>query len=141
MNVAFFLKPKSEVAYLYDDYTLRQALEKMQRHGYSSIPVINRDGKYVNTVSEGDFLWFMLGKAREADFSIDLKDAEVLHVTDVLRGNRYPSCAIGEPIEDLLSRATSQNFIPIVDDRGIFIGIITRKVIIDYFLNHTRSSE
>ena len=41
MNILFFLTPKSEVAYIYEDYTMRQALEKMEYHRYSSIPIIN----------------------------------------------------------------------------------------------------
>ena len=57
MNIAYFLLPKSNVAYLYDDYTFRQGLEKMRYHGYTAIPVITRNGTYVGTVSEGDFLW------------------------------------------------------------------------------------
>ncbi|MEG1742255.1 MAG: CBS domain-containing protein, partial [Acetivibrio sp.] len=57
MNILFFLKPKVEVAYLYDDYTIRQALETMEHHRYSSIPLLNRNGKYVGTITEGDLLW------------------------------------------------------------------------------------
>ena len=57
MNVAFFMKPKSSVAFLFDDFTVRQALEKMNYHGYTAIPVLDREGHYLGTVSEGDFLW------------------------------------------------------------------------------------
>ena len=56
MNIAYFLLPKSRIAYLYDDFTFRQGLEKMRNRGYTAIPVITRDGRYVGTVSEGDFL-------------------------------------------------------------------------------------
>ncbi|MEG0305667.1 MAG: CBS domain-containing protein, partial [Oscillospiraceae bacterium] len=41
MNILFFLTPKNDVAFLYDDFTLRQALEKMEHHRYSSIPILN----------------------------------------------------------------------------------------------------
>ena len=57
MNILFFLKPKSEVAYLYDDFSVRQALERMEYHRYTSIPVINRKGEYVGSITEGDLLW------------------------------------------------------------------------------------
>ena len=57
MNLLFFLTPKAEVAYLYDDFTLRQAIEKMEYHRYSSIPILNRKGEYVGTITEGDILW------------------------------------------------------------------------------------
>ena len=62
MNIAYFLIPKSSVAYLYDDFTFRQGLEKMRHHGYTAIPVITRDGRYMGTVSEGDFLWRLLSE-------------------------------------------------------------------------------
>ena len=51
MNIAYFLLPKSRIAYLYDDFTIRQGLEKMRNRGYTAIPVITRDGRYVGTVS------------------------------------------------------------------------------------------
>ena len=35
-------------------------------------------------------------------------------------------------MEELFERITNQNFVPVTDDRGIFIGIITRKDIITY---------
>ena len=60
MNIAYFLLPKSRIAYLYDDFTFRQGLEKMRNRGYTAIPVITRDGRYVGTASEGDFLWKLL---------------------------------------------------------------------------------
>ena len=44
MNILFFLTPKSEVAFIYEDYTLRQTLEKMEYHKYSSIPILTREG-------------------------------------------------------------------------------------------------
>ena len=53
MNIAGLLLPKSTVAYLYDDFTLRQALEKMRYHGYTLLPVITRDNRYFGTISEG----------------------------------------------------------------------------------------
>lgn len=57
MNVLFFLKPKASVAYIYDNNTVRQGLEKMKHYGYTAIPVIDHEGRYVGTVTEGDFLW------------------------------------------------------------------------------------
>ena len=59
MNILFYLKPKNEIVYLYDDFTLRQVLEKMEKHRYSAVPVINRNGNYVGTLTEGDLLWHL----------------------------------------------------------------------------------
>ena len=42
MNILFFLTPKSEVAFIYDDQTLRQALEIMEYHRYTAVPIIDK---------------------------------------------------------------------------------------------------
>ena len=133
MNIAYFLLPKNRVAYLYDDYTFRQGLEKMRYHGYTAIPVISRSGKYVGTVSEGDFLWQILSNDAESRQIRSMKDLEQLHIRDLLRGNNYPPVRITVSMEELLSNAMNQNFIPVVDDLGNFTGIVTRKDIIRYF--------
>ena len=133
MNIAYFLLPKDRVAYLYDDYTFRQGLEKMRYHGYTAIPVISRSGKYVGTISEGDFLWQILSNDAESRQIRSMKDLEQLHIRDLLRGNNYPPVRITVSMEELLSNAMNQNFIPVVDDLGNFTGIVTRKDIIRYF--------
>lgn len=133
MNIAYFLLPKNRVAYLYDDYTFRQGLEKMRYHGYTAIPVISRSGQYVGTVSEGDFLWQILSNDAESRQIRSMKDLEQLHIRDLLRGNNYPPVRITVSMEELLSNAMNQNFIPVVDDLGNFTGIVTRKDIIRYF--------
>lgn len=133
MNIAYFLLPKNRVAYLYDDCTFRQGLEKMRHHGYTAIPVITRSGQYVGTVSEGDFLWRLLSDGSEAQRSLTMKELEQLQIRDILRGNNYPPVRITISMEELLNSAMNQNFIPVVDDSGSFIGIVTRKDIIRYF--------
>lgn len=131
MNIAYFLHPKGQVAFLYDDYTFRQGLEKMKHHGYTAIPVISRSGQYVGTVSEGNFLWRLVQE--EDDVSLTMKELEQLHVRDILDTSAYPPVRITVTMDELLDSATKQNFIPVVDDSGSFIGIVTRKEIIRYF--------
>lgn len=137
MNIAYFLTPKNSVAYLYDDSTFRQGLEKMRRHGYSAIPVIARDGTYKSTVSEGDFLWHLLDAEKEQDVPLTMKDTEKLRIQDILRDNTYPPVRITASMEQLLSNALNQNFIPVVDDLERFIGIVTRKDILRHLSRNT----
>ena len=141
MNIAYFLLPKNRVAYLYDDYTFRQGLEKMRHHGYTAIPVISRDGKYVGTVSEGDFLWRLLSDEQDSQRACSMKDLEQLRVRDILRETQYLPVRITVSMEELLSSAMNQNFIPVGDDTGSFIGIVTRKDIIRYFAEGKSGSE
>ncbi|RHR10279.1 CBS domain-containing protein [Pseudoflavonifractor sp. AF19-9AC] len=125
MNVISLLTPKAQVAYLYEDFTIRQGLEKLRAHGYTAIPVLARDGCYVGTVSEGDFLWNILdGKDNS------LRTQERLPLRQVLRPNFNPAVRIDVTLSQLLERAMQQSFIPVVDDRGAFVGIVTRQNII-----------
>ena len=137
MNIAYFLTPKNSVAYLYDDSTFRQGLEKMRRHGYSAIPVIARDGTYKGTVSEGDFLWHLLDTEDAQDTPLTMKETEKLHVRDILRPHTYPPVRITAAMDQLLSNALNQNFVPVMDDLGKFIGIVTRKDILRHLTKST----
>lgn len=125
MNVITLLTPKAQVAYLYDDFTVRQGLEKIRVLGYSAIPVLNRDGLYVGTVSEGDFLWAVLDNGDNS-----LRAQEKLPLSAIVRENFHPAVSVRVTMEDLLEQSMSQSFIPVVDDRGAFIGIVTRQTII-----------
>ncbi len=128
MNLLFLLRPKSMVAYLISDCTARQGLEKMRAHGYTAIPVISPDGKYIGTVSEGDFLWALVG-----DDDCSIKKLERIKLTDIMRGVRDSAVTVNTKMDDLLYKIMEQNFVPVTDDRNIFIGIVTRKDIIKYY--------
>lgn len=128
MNIMFFLKPKSEVAHIYDDDTVRQVLERMEYHRYSCIPMLNRQGKYVGSITEGDLLWWLKG-----NHNLNLKLAEMVSIQEVGRRLDYKPVRAEAKMEDLMEKAMEQNFVPVVDDQGNFSGIITRKDIIGYF--------
>ena len=134
MNVAFFLKPKSEVFYLQDSMPLPRALHALRASGFTSVPVIDKEGLYVGAVSEGDFLSSLAQTDGEHLQLVSAEDAEKKCVRDILRPDRNPSGHIDEFAETLVSRTAGQNYVPIVDDRGVFIGIVTRRNVIRYFL-------
>lgn len=131
MSFLSLLRIKSDVSYIYDDNTLRQGLEKMKIHGYTAIPVITRDGDYVGTISEGDFLWHIIKYGRGS-----LKDQEEYSVRDIIRKDFMPPVKVSATAAELIDRATNQNFVPVVDDRNKFIGIVTRRDIIKYFVEN-----
>jgi len=128
MNILFFLTPKSEVAYVYDTDTVRQVLEKMENHRYAAVPVIRKkDGCYIGTLTEGDILWYI---KEHGDLS--LRKAEEVSMTAVRRNFDNEPVDVDVNMEDLLNVAMNQNFVPVIDDRERFIGIITRRDIIGY---------
>ncbi|MCI8543122.1 CBS domain-containing protein [Acetatifactor aquisgranensis] len=137
MNIASFLLPKAEVAYLRDDMTLRQGLEKLRRSGFSAIPVIDIEDRYVGVVGVGDFLWNILAYNQNLE-NITLKNLEHTCVRDFLQNGKVKPACIDTPMENLLERAKNQNFVPVIDDRNVFIGIVTRSDIIKYFTDKAR---
>lgn len=126
MNILFFLIPKSDTAYIYNDFSVRQALEKMKHYGYTAIPMIDRDGKYMGTVTEGDFLWTL---ANQTD---QINNLEHMPVLEIKRRVNNKPVNIDAKIEDLMEMSLYQNFIPVIDDQEVFIGLVTRKDIIQY---------
>ncbi|CEH35209.1 CBS domain-containing protein [Romboutsia lituseburensis] len=134
MNILFFLTPKSEVAYIYEDYTMRQALEKMEYHRYSAIPIIDNEGKYVGTITEGDLLWTL-----KNDFSLDLRAVEEVPIMNIKRRMDNAPVSVNANIEDLISKSMNQNFVPVIDDQKTFIGIIKRRDIIEYCYNKLKA--
>lgn len=127
MNALLFLTPKSEVVYLYDDMTLRQAMEKMEYHRYQCLPVLKRDGKYAGVVTEGDLLW-----ACKNTPGFTFQDAEHMMLSDIPRHFVYKAILPTQDIVDLITATYSQSFVPVVDDTYSFIGMIKRSDIIRY---------
>jgi len=132
MNIAFFLIPKSEVTYLPINSSMRQALEKMEYHRYTAVPLIDECGKYAGTLTEGDLLW-KLKNTQNLAFA----DTEKVKIRDIPRRMVNTPVRVDAEIEDLLSLVIVQNFVPVVDDSEIFIGIIRRREIIEYYANRT----
>lgn len=130
MNILFFLTPKERVSHVDDDDTLRQAIEKMEHNGYTAIPLLSTDGKYIGTINEGDLLWYI----KKHDFP-SLKDMEDIPITDIERKRDNEAINISMSMEGLVNKITNQNFVPVVDDNNVFIGIITRKDVILYLTN------
>ncbi|MBS4538348.1 CBS domain-containing protein [Clostridium sp. D2Q-11] len=128
MHVAFFLTPKEEIVWLESDFTVRQTMEKMEYHRYSAIPIIDDNGKYIGTITEGDLLWKL-----KKSMDITFKETSNLLLKDVERHRDHKSISINSQIEELKALAINQSFIPVVDDQGIFIGIIKRSTILQHF--------
>ena len=126
-NILFFLTPKAMCAFLYDDYTIRQALEKMEAAHYSALPILNRRGEYRGTLTEGDVLWAMKNLC-----NMDLKQAESRRIMEISRRKDNIPIRVTTSMRDLVDRAVVQNFVPVVDDKDTFIGLVTRKAIIAY---------
>ncbi len=127
MNVAFFLTPKKDVIYLKYDATMRQALERMEFHRYSAVPLVDEAGRYVGTITEGDLLWKLKNTP-----GLTFMNTEKIRINEIEQRFHYSPVSVNAQMDDLISRAMNQNFVPVVDDQNIFIGIVRRSDIIEY---------
>ena len=133
MNILFFLKPKGECVYVYDEDSLRQVLDVMEAHRFASIPMISKStGAYKGTITEGDLLWYIKNQ-----HNLNLHSAKDIRIKDIKRHRDNQPVSVGAKMEDLFSKAVQQNFVPVIDGQKCFIGIITRKNIIEYLCEKT----
>ena len=126
-NILFFLTPKVLCVHLMEDDTLRQALVRMEQARYAALPILNKRGEYCGTLTEGDALWALMNKC-----GLDIHAAEHLRIMDIAHRKDNTPVTVTASMTDLLERATKQNFIPVVDDTNAFIGIVTRRSIMEY---------
>ncbi|NLZ46059.1 MAG: CBS domain-containing protein [Clostridiales bacterium] len=121
------LIPKSQVDFIQDDDTVRQGLEKFRHHGYTAVPLINKRGKYLGTISDKDFLRYIIDNK-----TVDLRAMEDVPIKSILRPTFNPPVSIDADMLSLFEQVMDQNFVPVVDSRGLFVGIITRRSVLSY---------
>ena len=126
-NILFFMTPKAMCSFVYDDYSVRQALEKMETAGYAALPILNHQGEYRGTLTEGDLLWALKNMCY-----MDIRQAEARRIMEISRRRDYVPVRVTTDMKDLVTRASTQNFVPVVDDKDAFIGIIKRSDIVKY---------
>jgi CBS domain-containing protein len=128
MKIAFFLTPKAQVAWVPTTSTVRQAIERMEHHRYTAVPVLTPEGGYHSTLTEGDLLWFMKQHPH-----LRFEDTERVHLAEVTRRMTLRPVDIDAEIEQLLALAVDQNFVPVVDGRQAFIGIVRRRSVLEFY--------
>ena len=129
MNILFFLTPKAMCSYVDAGATLRQAMERMEKSGFSALPVLESDGSYAGVLTEGDLLWALKGMC-----ATDIRQTETHYIRELTPRRVIHPVKVDTRVEDLISVAAEQNFVPVIDDKGDFIGIVTRSRILRYYL-------
>ena len=127
MNILFFLTPKAMCSYVDAGATLRQAMERMEKSGFSALPVLESDGSYAGVLTEGDLLWALKGMC-----ATDIRQTETHYIRELTPRRVIHPVKVDTRVEDLISVAAEQNFVPVIDDKNDFIGIVTRSRILRY---------
>lgn len=127
MNIMFFLTPKDDTVYAEEHTPLAEVVKRMDDHGLTAIPIIDRHGKYLGTVREGDILRLLTSESDSC-----FREVKMRPVSEIPRRRVHRCLKADETVEAAVTLSASQNFIPIADDQGIYIGLIKRGDIIEY---------
>lgn len=136
MNILRLMIPKSAVEYIDTDSTVRQALEKMRYHRYVAIPVIDEEGMYVGTLRNDDLFKYFLDSE-----TFDARAAERDSVMSILDIGYSKPIYHNASVNELIELVKEHNFVPVVDDRGCFIGIILRRDVLNFLLKFYESEK
>ena len=98
--------------------------------------MLNRRGEYVGTLTEGDILWGL-----KKLHGLDLEAAEDVPISSFPHKRDYKAVTVTTSMDQLVEAAMNQNFVPVVDDRGMFIGIVRRQAIIRYCYDKARAEQ
>ncbi|WP_020616567.1 CBS domain-containing protein [Paenibacillus daejeonensis] len=128
MQISSFLLPKEKVTYVLASDSMAVAMHKLEHQKYTAIPIIDDEGKYIGTLSEGDLLWKMKDTP-----GLTFETMEQVPVSKMRKRVFNESVVIDAHMEDMLTLAADQNFVPVTDHHGVFLGIIRRKDIIEYY--------
>ena len=126
-SIISLLTPKKITYFISEESTVRQALELFDFHKFSVVPLVDELGHYKGTLSEGDLLRFIKNFA-----NLNLAIAENVLVKEIDHYRPYSFVRVDALISEIFALSLEQNFIPVVDDKDIYIGIIKRRDIIQY---------
>jgi CBS domain-containing protein len=84
----------------------------MENYRYTAVPMLDRGGKYVGTLTEGDLLRRLQEDLHENISAIGQERISKEAKLKSFRPWKYSRCASGADIEDLVMRSMNQNFRP-----------------------------
>lgn len=118
-----FLTPAENLAVLIDSHNADHAILLLSQMTYTRVPVVTDEKEFVGTIGLRDILAYQM----EQDLSQEvMADTDIVHMTK-------KDVAVVTPdytLTDVLHKLVDEPFLPVVDEDGIFQGIITRKSIL-----------
>lgn len=134
-EITSLIIPKEKVVTIDPDWSLERALLILTRKQTSSVPVINASGQVEGLISKTDILDFMLHIGRNNnhfDFT-GLSEHKVREALNLNHQGIMANSIFSFAFEVLVNRS----YIPIINEKNQFVGILTRKVlmekVIEYF--------
>jgi len=121
-HVDVYLTPAEEVALFVDTHNADHVLLLLASNGFSRVPVITKDKKYVGTISIADIMSYQSKNG--------LQDWEMAQTDIALMANsKISTVSVDADVTEVLHKLVDFPFLPVVTADQTFVGIITRKSI------------
>lgn len=117
-----FIIPATRIAFVEDDNPLYHAFLILTRVKYSKIPVLDRKNRVVGLLS----LAMITDKMLSTDH-ITLEPLKKLKVSDVMQAEFDKINFAQTTLEAQLHLLVDNAFLPVIDDYGVFQGLLTRR--------------
>lgn len=117
-----FIIPATRIAFVEDDNPLYHAFLILTRVKYSKIPVLDSKSRVVGLLS----LAMITDKMLETD-AISIEPLSELKVSDVMQTDFDKINFAQTTLETQLHLLVDNAFLPVVDDYGVFQGLLTRR--------------
>ncbi len=126
-SILFYLTPKKEVTYVGESFTIRQTIETMEHHHFMILPVLSERGEYLYSISSSDLLFYII------QHKLTMENIDENLLAEIKPERDIKATKVDGTIRDVMKLASEQNFVPVVDDRNVFMGIITRRSLMRAF--------
>ncbi|MDO4287988.1 MAG: CBS domain-containing protein [Eubacterium sp.] len=124
-NHLFYLIPKADLTYVHEEDSFQSVLDIFLTSTYTALPVIDDKGHYLFTVGEGDLLRTLYMSCKHPDISLDN-----FTIGDIEPKIKVEAAPIATEFKEVVRMAMHQNFVPLVDDQRVLIGILRRQELI-----------
>lgn len=122
-HTATYMTPAQDVAIFVDTHNTDHVMLILSRNGFSRVPVITKDKKYVGTISVSDIVNYQL--SHELDLQ-SLAELDISHMVNTDLATISPKADLTE----IMHKLVDASFLPVVAPDNTFVGIVTRKAIL-----------
>ena len=124
MYIEEFVISSEKVAHVQVGNSAEHALLVLTKTGYSAIPVLDRKYRFRGLINTQIITDSILGMDH-----IEYERLPDIRVEEIMQTD-FPLIKIDERFQKALDLLINQNFLCVVDEDGLFMGILTRRVIL-----------
>lgn len=118
-----YLIPADDLAIFIDTHNSDHVMLLLVNNGFSRVPVLTKDRQYRGTISISDILNYQV-KNQLTDWELNQTDIGEMVNTKI------EAIPMTSSLTHIMHKLVDFPFLPVVNDKNLFVGIITRKSIL-----------